>query len=236
MLSKIKLENILFIDIETVPLHQNFAELTTLEQQLWEDKTQRQRQNTSAEDFYEKAGIWAEFGKIICASVGCFLFKNNQRTFKVTSYLGDEKHILQQLATLVNNHFYSTQHLLCAHNGKEFDFPYIARRMLIHGMKLPSKLQLFGKKPWEVPFLDTMELWRFGELKNYTSLKLLAHILGIPLAKDCIDANQIQKIYYQEKDWKRIAVYCEKNIITVAQVLLRLRNEKLLTDDQIWIV
>ena len=123
--------------------------------------------------------------------------------------------------------------MLCAHNGKEFDFPYIARRMIIHGIDLPFKLNLFGKKPWEVPHLDTLELWKFGDYKTFTSLKLMAHVLGIPSPKDDIDGSEVRDVFYEENDIGRIIIYCEKDTVTVAQIILRLRNEPLLSEDEI---
>ena len=159
MISKLNLENILFLDIETVPEVPYFSDLDATKQALWEHKSQYQRKDDeTAEAFYERAGIWAEFGKIICISVGYFTFRGDIRNFRVTSFYGDEIKILKDFKNLLNSHFSETKHLLCAHNGKEFDFPYIARRMIINHIELPYKLNLFGKKPWEVPHLDTLEL------------------------------------------------------------------------------
>ncbi len=234
MLTKINLEHILFLDIETVPQHENYEALDATAQQLWEQKTQYQRKDEiSAEAFYDRAGIWAEFGKIVCISVGHIVMKGDVRNFRVTSFHGEELLILKEFKTLLKSHFNRPHHLLCAHNGKEFDFPYIARRMIIHGIDLPFKLNLFGKKPWEVPHLDTLELWKFGDYKTFTSLKLMAHVLGIHSPKDDIDGSQVRDVYYVEKDIDRIITYCEKDTITVAQILLRLRNEALLTEDEI---
>ena len=137
---------------------------------------------------------------------------------------------------MLETHFNHPYHLLCAHNGKEFDFPYIARRMLIHGISLPHKLNLFGKKPWEVPHLDTLDLWKFGDYKHYTSLKLLTSVLGIPSPKDDIDGSMVRTVYYEEKDIDRIITYCEKDTLAVAQIILKLRQEDLLTDDEVIIV
>src|SRR5690606_21443851 len=134
---------------------------------------------------------------------------------------------------LLDTHFNRPEHLLCAHNGKEFDFPYIARRMLIHGISLPGKLDLFGKKPWEVPHLDTLELWKFGDYKHYTSLKLLTNVLGIPSPKDDIDGSQVRNVFYNDKDISRICAYCEKDVVAVAQIILKLRQEKLLNETEI---
>ncbi|WP_299608792.1 3'-5' exonuclease [uncultured Aquimarina sp.] len=234
MLHKINLEHILFLDIETVPEQKNFDQLTDEMKYLWADKTKYQRKEEfSPEEFYERAGIWAEFGKIVCISVGYFKFKGETRSFRTTSFYGEEKQLLVDFKNLIESHFNTPHHLLCAHNGKEFDFPYIARRMIIHNISLPYKLNLFGKKPWEVPHLDTMDLWKFGDYKHYTSLKLLTNILGIPSPKDDIDGSQVRNVYYEENDIDRILIYCEKDTVAVAQILLRLRQEELLQDSEI---
>ncbi|MFD2724840.1 3'-5' exonuclease [Hyunsoonleella rubra] len=234
MISKLNLEDILFLDIETVPETQNFSELDDVKQSLWENKSQYQRRDEyTPEEFYNRAGIWAEFGKIICISVGFFNFQGQRRMFRVTSYYGDEVTILKEFKNLIITHFSQAKHLLCAHNGKEFDFPYIARRMIIHNIELPYKLNLFGKKPWEVPHLDTLELWKFGDYKTYTSLKLLTNVLGVPSPKDDIDGSEVYRVYYEEGDIDRIIDYCEKDTIAVAQIFLRLRGDDLLDNDEI---
>ena len=234
MLKRIKLENVLFLDIETVPLFANYSELDETSKQLWEQKTKYQRKEEfTPEEFYDRAGIWAEFGKIVCISVGYFVFKGDLRNFRVTTFHGEEESILKEFKTLLETHFNKAYHLLCAHNGKEFDFPYIARRMIINSIDIPFKLNLFGKKPWEVAHLDTLELWKFGDYKTYTSLKLMTHVLGIPSPKDDIDGSEVCDVYYKEKDIDRIIRYCEKDTIAVAQIILRLRNEELLEDDEI---
>mgnify|MGYP000265326118 CR=1 FL=1 len=234
MLQRINLEHILFLDIETVPQHSHFNKLDATTQSLYAQKTKYQRKDEfTVEEFYDRAGIWAEFGKIICISVGYFTMKGETRKFRVTSFHGDEISILKEFKVLLETHFNRPQHVLCAHNGKEFDFPYIARRMIIHGISLPFKLNLFGKKPWEVPHLDTLELWKFGDYKTFTSLKLMAHVLGIPSPKDDIDGSQVYDVYYKEKDIDRIITYCEKDTVTVAQIVLKLRNETLLAEDEV---
>ena len=233
MINKLALENILFLDIETVPEQPVFSSLNDAKKELWEQKSQYQRGEISAEYFYERAGIWAEFGKIICISVGYFTFQGDIRQFRVTSFYGDEVKILKDFKNLLITHFSQAKHLLCAHNGKEFDFPYIARRMIINQIELPYKLNLFGKKPWEVPHLDTLEMWKFGDYKNYTSLKLLTNVLGIPSPKDDIDGSQVYRIFYEENGLDRIITYCEKDTIAVAQVFLRLRSDSILSDSEI---
>lgn len=234
MLDKIQLENVLFLDIETVPEFENFSDLDETKKELFESKTQYQRKDEyTAEEFYDRAGIWAEFGKIICISVGYFTFKSDIRHFRVTTFFGDEIKILKDFSNLLNNHFSQPQHVLCGHNAKEFDFPFIARRMIINGVTIPQKLNLFGKKPWEVPHLDTLELWKFGDYKHYTSLKLLTNVLGIPSPKDDIDGSEVAKVYYTDKSIDRIITYCEKDVVAVAQIVLRLRGEDLLIEEEV---
>jgi len=231
----IKLEDILFLDIETVPQKETWKELSKETQELFEKKTQYQRKEEfTPEAFYDRAGIWAEFGKIICISVGYFITVEKNKQLRLTSFFGDDEHLLlTDFKVLLDKHFVKKSNVLCAHNGKEFDFPFIARRMIVHQIALPKKLNLFGKKPWEVPHLDTLELWKFGDYKHYTSLKLLTSILGIPSPKDDIDGSEVAKVYYQEKNLQRIVDYCEKDTVAVAQVLLRFNNQEILKDKDI---
>jgi len=231
----INLENILFLDIETVPEKENWNEVSETTQKLFEQKTAYQRkEETTVEEFYERAGIWAEFGKIVCISVGYFTAEEKEKQLRIKSFYGDdEKILLQEFKDLLDTHFNKKEHVLCAHNGKEFDFPYIARRMIVQQVELPTKLNLFGKKPWEIPHLDTMELWKFGDYKHYSSLKLLTSILGIPSPKDDIDGSEVAAVYYEEKNLERIVLYCEKDTVAIAQLLLRFNNENLLEDHQI---
>jgi uncharacterized protein YprB with RNaseH-like and TPR domain len=235
MLRNLDLTKILFLDIETIPEEQDYNKLSPMRQSLWEQKTAYQRkEDQSPETFYERAGIWAEFGKIICISVGFFdLTSPNKQQLRIKSFDGEEERILQQFKSLCDEHFYLKSHLLCAHNGKEFDFPYIARRMVIHRINLPKILNLFGKKPWEVQHLDTLRLWKFGDYKHYTSLALLAEIFGIPTPKDDIDGSDVARVYYQEKNLDRIVRYCEKDVLTLAQVFLTFLNKPLLEENQI---
>ena len=234
MIKRIKLEHILFLDIETVPQFADYDSLDNPTKLLWEAKTKYQRKETfTPKEFYDRAGIWAEFGKIICISVGYFKQKEDPINFRVTSFYGEEGDILKDFKALLETHFNKSNHLLCAHNGKEFDFPYIARRMVILGIDLPEKLNLFGKKPWEVPHLDTLELWKFGDYKTFTSLSLMAHVLGIQSPKDDISGEQVRDVFYKEKDIDRIVAYCEKDTVTVAQIILKLRNQDLLNASEV---
>ena len=234
MIKRIKLEHILFLDIETVPQFADYDSLDNPTKLLWEAKTKYQRkENFTPKEFYDRAGIWAEFGKIICISVGYFKQKEDPINFRVTSFYGEEGDILKDFKALLETHINKSNHLLCAHNGKEFDFPYIARRMVILGIDLPEKLNLFGKKPWEVPHLDTLELWKFGDYKTFTSLSLMAHVLGIQSPKDDISGEQVRDVFYKEKDIDRIVAYCEKDTVTVAQIILKLRNQDLLNASEV---
>ncbi len=238
MLQHLNLGNLLFLDIETVPEEKDFDALTPYRKELWEQKTTYQRKDDiSAADFYERAGIWAEFGKIVCISVG--FFDTNDRSlnsFRIKSFYGEEESLLKDFKALCDEYFFLNHHLLCAHNGKEFDFPFISRRMIIHRIELPTILQLHGKKPWEVRHLDTLQLWKFGDYKHYTSLKLLAEVFGIPSPKDDIDGSEVASVYYQEKNLKRIVRYCEKDVLTLAQVFLTFIRKPVLNDDQIiWV-
>ena len=234
MIKRLKLEHILFLDIETVPQFADYDSLDNPTKLLWSAKTKYQRkENFTPKEFYDRAGIWAEFGKIICISVGYFKQKEDPINFRVTSFYGEEGDILKDFKALLETHFNKSNHLLCAHNGKEFDFPYIARRMVILGIDLPEKLNLFGKKPWEVPHLDTLELWKFGDYKTFTSLSLMAHVLGIQSPKDDISGEQVRDVFYKEKDIDRIVAYCEKDTVTVAQIILKLRNQDLLNPSEV---
>ncbi|MBW8361791.1 MAG: 3'-5' exonuclease [Kaistella sp.] len=227
MIQQIPLEKVLFLDIETVPQSGNWEDLNETDQYLWDKKTRMQRkEDFTAEEFYsERGGIMAEFGKIICISVG-ILEKNEKLMIK--SFFGDdEKMLLQEFGEIFNRPKLRDV-ILCAHNGKEFDFPWVARRFLINGMQPPKPFQMFGKKPWEIPHLDTMELWKFGDYKSFISLELLAHVFGIPTPKDDIDGSMVSSIYHIEKDLFRIVQYCEKDVLTLANVFRRLRQEELL--------
>ncbi|EAR13852.1 polysaccharide biosynthesis protein [Polaribacter irgensii 23-P] len=231
----VNLKDVLFLDIETVPQKEKWQQLSKETQALYEKKTRYQRKEEfTAEAFYGRAGIWAEFGKIVCISVGYFITSLERKQFRLTSFYGDDEHaILTDFKALLVSHFAEKSKLLCAHNGKEFDFPFIARRMIVHQIALPEKLNLFGKKPWEVKHLDTLELWKFGDYKQYTSLKLLTSILGIPSPKEDIDGSEVAEVYYREKNMDRIVDYCEKDTLAVAQVLLRFNNQDLLKDSAI---
>ncbi|WBX76741.1 3'-5' exonuclease [Tenacibaculum ovolyticum] len=235
MLHKINIQNILFLDIETVPEVELFSDLSEEKQELYALKTEYQRKDeTTAEAFYHRAGIWAEFGKIICISVGYFIDIKGEKQLRITSFFGDdEASILTDFKKLLDTHFNQNKHLLCAHNGKEFDFPYIARRMIINRINLPKKLDLFGKKPWEVPHLDTLELWKFGDYKHYTSLRLLTSILNIPSPKQDIDGSEVANVYYKEKNLPRIVEYCERDTVAVAQLVLRFLNKPILEQKNI---
>jgi len=236
MLENIDLQQVLVLDIETVPQYPSFNELPVEYQQLWDQKTRFQRRDgETAAEFYSRGGILAEFGKIICISVGIFSKKTETLSLRVKSFYGDEeKEVIQAFIDLLNKQPDSL--ILCAHNGKEFDFPYLCRRMLINGLQIPAQLNIHGKKPWEIMHLDTMDLWKFGDYKNYTSLKLLAAVFNIPSPKDDIDGSMVHKVYWEENDLERIRIYCEKDVITTAQILLKFKSLPALSTDKITIV
>jgi hypothetical protein len=226
MLDNIRIEDVMFLDIETVPESYSFGILDPVMQNLWEKKSRQFRTpEQTAEEVYERAGIYSEFGRIICISVGLIREKNPYH-FRLKSFFGkDEKVLLTEFAAMLTKFSKGKKDaLLCAHNGKEFDFPYIARRMIINRIPIPDLLNNAGKKPWEVRLLDTMDLWKFGDYKNYTSLDLLTSVLGIPTPKDDIDGSQVAGIYYTEGDIERIVRYCEKDVLAIARVLLRFVN------------
>ena len=226
-------ENIVFLDIETVSQQPDFQSLDTDWQHLWEKKAKSLSKNNELPDeLYERAGIYAEFGKIICIGVGFLRGYGSGYKLRVKTFSGDdEKSLLNDVARLLDSRFHGSQFLLCAHNGKEFDFPYIARRMMIHGISLPSLLDMSGKKPWEVQHIDTMELWKFGDYKNFTSLNVLAHLFQIPTPKDDIDGSQVGHVYWKENNLQRIADYCVKDVVTLTRVFLKFMNGSELPDD-----
>jgi len=227
------------LDIETVPCSPSYEDLDLTFQSLWTEKTvwQRKEDYTPAEFYKLKAGVMAEFAKIICISVGYLFTKKNENHFRIKSFCGDdEKQIITDFNELLNSQFNKKQHQLCAHNGKEFDFPFIARRTLINGLKIPALLDIAGKKPWEVNHLDTMELWKFGDYKHYTSIKLLAALFNIPTPKDDIDSSQVAGVYWNDKDLERIKNYCQKDTLTLAQLLLKYKGEELISENNIELV
>jgi len=234
MLVNIKPEDILFLDIETVPAASSYGSLDQSFQTLWDKKSKQFRgEDQSAADVYERAGIYAEFGRIICISAG-LITEKDPFTFRVKSFYGDdEKSLLSEFSSMLLKFSRNREALLCAHNGKEFDYPYIARRMIINRMIIPDILDNAGKKPWEVKLLDTLDLWKFGDYKSYTSLDLLTSILNIPSPKDDIDGSMVAGIYYGTRDITRIARYCEKDVLAVAQVLLRFMNLPKIEADRI---
>lgn len=234
------LTKILFLDIETVPQEYTWEGLDARTAKLFSDKTrfEQERNSKSAEEIYaEKGGILAEFGKVICIGVGSLHQTSEGNNLRVTSFQGDdEAEVLRRFVDLLDNHFNSEEHWLCGHNGKEFDFPYIARRCVVHRIKLPRLLDIAGLKPWEVGHLDTMNLWSFGDRKAYTSLALLTHILGIPTPKDDITGADVARVYYEEKGLERIATYCKKDVVATAQLYLRLTGRDPIREENVVLV
>jgi predicted PolB exonuclease-like 3'-5' exonuclease len=225
------IKNTLFIDIETASGKSDFSMLSPKMQALWmrKAKTLPNPNQLSIEDLYfERAGLYAEFGKIICIGMG-FLYHDKEHglSFKVKTIASDDEFdLLKEFIDFVNRTYKNKELSLVAHNGKEFDFPYLCRRMLVHALEIPKQLQLAGKKPWEVVHLDTMELWKFGDRKAYTSLELLTEILGIGEAKSTLSGDKVNETYYRKKDLTAIATYCKEDVILVAQLFLRFNFQK----------
>jgi DNA polymerase elongation subunit (family B) len=234
------LSKILFLDIETVPAYREFKELDERSAKLFSDKTrfEQERSGKTAEDIYgERGGILAEFGKIVCIGVGGLRKEGNGHALRVTSFHGDdERDLLQRFVDLLDKSYNTDDHWLCGHNGKEFDFPWIARRCIVHRIKLPKLLDVGGLKPWEVGFLDTMNMWSFGDRKNFTSLALLTHLLGIPTPKDDISGADVARVYHEDRDLERIATYCKKDVVATAQLFLRLRGGAVVPEAQVDLV
>ena len=222
-----ELNKVIFLDIETVPQQKEFELLNEEQKKLWEQKAKFDSAFKSGEislsDTYQRAGIYAEFGKIICISFGYVALEKGQRELRIKSISDkEEKNLLSKLLKLIEG--FDKETLLCAHNGKEFDFPYICRRLLINGLKIPKILDLQNKKSWEVKHLDTMELWKFGDYKHYTSLDLLANIFNIESSKKEMDGSMVGKVYYEENNLKKIVEYCELDVWVLANVFLKLNS------------
>jgi hypothetical protein len=240
MLDNLTIEDVLFIDIETVPQQPDFVELDDAFQKLWDKKSNHFRaEEQDAADVYERAGIYAEFGKIICISAGVVTQKHGERFYRVKSFHGqNEKKLLSEFNDMLNKFMSHPGKRLCAHNGQEFDYPYIARRTLINGLPLPQTLDIAGLKPWDLKdkLMDTLQLWKFGDYKSYTSLNLLCAVFDIPTPKDDIDGSQVARVYYQEGDLDRIVRYCEKDTLAVANLLLRYKGEAIIPMENMEIV
>jgi DNA polymerase elongation subunit (family B) len=236
MLQRIQFDKVLFLDIETVPQVYQYQDLEEKGQELFYAKNRFQvSPEKNIEMIYnEKGGILAEFGKIICISVGMVRDASTGKTIRLKSFAhDDEETLLKQFKQLLEDHYNTPYHVICGHNSKEFDIPYICRRMLINGIPLPGILDIAGKKPWEVNHLDTLELWKFGDYKAFTSLALLCYVFHIPTPKDDISGADVARVYYEENDLKRITVYCEKDVVALIQLLLRMRGDALVDDDNI---
>ena len=229
---------VLFLDIETAPVTYKWGELDTDTQELWAQKMRfkMESRGVSAEEIYEEAGIYAEFGKVICICVGIVHGSPGDYQYKGKSFAStNEVDVLDSFTQLCDEHFSADEYFLCGHNGKEFDFPYIARRCIVNGMPVPRALDIGGLKPWQVKHLDTLQLWKFGDYKHYTSLNLLAHTLNIPTPKDDITGADVARVFWEENDLDRIVSYCHKDVVATAQVYLRMNNLALIKEEAITI-
>lgn len=238
MVSQVKIENILFLDIETVPAYPAYDQVPERFRLLWDKKaTYLTRETGDPASLYQRAGIYAEFGRIICISTGMIVLQEGKRDMRMKSFFHPiERDLLGAFADLLTRLLQKKDYVLCAHNGKEFDFPYIARRMLINGIPVPEVLDIAGKRPWEVKHLDTLELWKFGDYKHYTSLELLASVLGLESPKSDIDGSQVAQVYWYDQDIGRIVEYCRRDVITIAQIMLRYKGEAQLRQEEITVL
>ncbi len=228
MFTKEALEKILFLDIETVRSHKAYFELSDGMQKMWTHKADSVKIKeedlahpwTPEQKYMERAAIYAEFGRVVCVSVGYIMWEDGEAHIKTKSFYGtDEAKLLLEFKQMLE-HAKMQGWKLCAHNGKEFDFPYMGRRFLLNGITLPCALQVQGKKPWESSFLDSMELWKFGDYKSYTKLELLCEAFSIPSPKSDMDGSQVGEVYWKDGNVERIARYCEEDVIATAQLLL----------------
>jgi predicted PolB exonuclease-like 3'-5' exonuclease len=234
MIAKNLYDNILFFDIETVPVVYDYFELDEDGKKLFDTKNARYKTEDKSEEqvYIEKAGILAEFARVVCISVGFLTETRMGRQIRIASFAHhDEETLLKQFISLLEDH--PKYYILCGHNSKEFDIPVLCRRMLINGLKLPKVLQIAGKKPWEIAHLDTMELWKFGDYKAYTSLALLCHVFKIPTPKDDISGADVARVFYEEDDLPRITRYCEKDVVALIQLFLKMNGEPLVDEGEI---
>ncbi|MBP6022594.1 ribonuclease H-like domain-containing protein [Ferruginibacter sp.] len=239
-MQNIVLENLILIDIETVPQHPDFDLLNDEWKQLWQEKTQRSLPDfTSPAEFYpQRAGVMAEFAKIICISMGYFTKQGNALQLRLKSFYGDdEKVLLKSFVTVLNQvETKNNKWSFAGHNIKEFDIPFICRRLLVNSLPIPPYLDFQNMKPWDTNMVDTFQYWRFGDYKNYTSLKLLAAAMGVPSPKDDIDGSMVADVYWKEKNLDRIVTYCQKDVVTTGNIILRFKNMELLKEEQVVIV
>ncbi len=245
MIERLPLTKVLFLDVETVSGTHLLQDLNEEMQYLWRlkaaqllKKPKNEIKEEELNEFYQdRAAIYAEFGKIVCISVGLIVNEaKDKMKVRLKSFYGfDEKKLLEEFAELMGQYFHDVNtHFICGHNLREFDIPYICRRMVVQGIQLPTMLQLHGKKPWETKYLlDTMDLWKFGDYKHYSSLKLLTAIFGIPTPKDDIDGSEVGRVFWEEKDIERIAIYCEKDVIAVIQIMMKFKRMDTFEPDQI---
>ena len=234
MLDKAQLNSILFLDIETVPEYPTYSEMPERFRLLWDKKSARLnapgQEPQTPEELFPRSGIYAEFGKVVCVSVGIVV----DGSIRLKSFYGDDEYaLLSGFAELLSQRYSGPDHHLCAHNGKEFDFPYLCRRMLINSIRLPSALNIAGKKPWEINHYDTMELWKFGDYKSYTTLELLSAVFDIPTPKDDIAGSEVHSVYWELRDLKRIVTYCQKDVVTIIQLFRRYLGMELIPEPRI---
>lgn len=239
------MQHILFLDVETVSQQPMFEAMNDHGRNLWKQKigymARRDDREWEEDDFArsykDRAAIYAEFGKVIVISAGIITqTDDNILNLRIKSFYGDEeRNVLESFASILHKNFHDpNMNVLCGHNIREFDIPYLCRRYSVHGISLPPLLNIAGKKPWEIKYVaDTLEMWKYGDHKNYTSLDLLAYTLGIASPKETLDGSKVGHCYWEEKDLEKIKQYCERDVVTVAQVYLKLNNMAVFHQDQV---
>ncbi len=237
MLSHIKLQNLLFIDIETVPTYQSYSLLSGTMQELWLNKHNQLKiaDETAEEGYLKRAGVYSEFAKVICICIGYLHTEKDteRQTLRIKSFANDnETLLLHEFSSLIRNSFDNPERFsFCGHNIREFDIPFLSRRMLVNGINLPEMFDNSGKRPWQINDVDTLQLWKFGDYKSYISLRLLSEILQIPSSKNDIEGKDVCRIYWQEKDLQRIATYCQRDVVTTFRIMQKFKGETTIIPD-----
>ncbi len=231
-----KSENILYIDIETVAQFKVLDNAPSEIQNIWNkkhDKNEYLRVLSPEESYVSKAAIFAEYGKIICISIGYYHQVNEK--YRVKSFAGnDEKKLLEDFKAFCLK--LKKNYVFCGHNIKEFDIPYLCRRFLINRISIPPLLNFQDKKPWEVDLIDTLQLWKFGDYKNYTSLETLTTIFNIPTPKVDIDGSKVGQVYWHENDLARLVEYCQSDVVAVIQLYRAFHQQDLVSSENIEII
>ncbi len=239
-MQQLPIENLFLMDIETVSQAADFDILNDEWKELWTEKSLKSLPpEMSVEEHYAKrAAIFAEFAKVICISTGYFRKEGDEWQLRIKSFYSEnEKEVLENFSKMLTQiQTKNSKWIFTGHNIKEFDIPFLCRRMIVNNVEIPSIMDFQNMRPWETPSLDTLHLWRFGDYKHYISLKLLAATLGVPSPKDDIDGSKVGEVFWRENDLPRIVTYCQKDVVTVGNIILRFKNLPLLKEEQVVVV